>query len=615
MMSFLVRRLREQECYGMNTQHSEHDEEKYARGQVNWQLLMQLWAYARAHPRVLSLLGICAVITAVMEVCYPLITRAVIDTIEQGGNADKLWFYAVFYAMTTVTIVLSIGGFIRVGGLLQSLISHDIRRDGFSRLQELSFSYFNHRPVGWLMARMTADCDRLSNILVWGFLDTVWGLSLMLGISVAMIWLNPFLALVVLSILPVLAIASVYFQRRLLESARTATAINSRVTAEYNEAITGVLTSKVFVREQNNSRDFGRLVSKLSRAKVRNLTYASIYMPVVVTLASLVIGLTLVLGGFSVLEGAISVGTLIAFMRFATQLFEPVQQISSRFAELQMAQASAERILGLINTEPTIKDKVVLKSASNSTIRNISLRNVSFSYEGQNTPAILSEINLEAQIGQSIAIVGSTGGGKSTLVNVIARFHEPTAGTVDIDDIEYRDLSLHWLQSRLGVILQDNHIFNGTLMTNIRYGSLDATDEQIIRASKLAGAHNFITSLPYGYQSEAGERGDRLSAGQKQLVSFARAIVSNPQILIMDEATSSVDSETEQEIQQGLTSLLQGRIAFIIAHRLSTIRQADRIIYIEKGQIVEQGTHGELIALKGRYRDLYRMQQVSEVAA
>ncbi len=599
----------------MNDQLNVYDEERESSSGIQWALWRQLWTYACAHPRELVLLGVCALVTAAMEVSYPLITRAVIDTVARGGQLHDLTGYALLYALTTVIVVISIGGFIRIGGLLQSLISHDIRRDGFARLQELSFSYFNQRPVGWLMARMTADCDRLSNILVWGFLDTVWGLAMMLGIGVAMIWLNPFLALIVLAILPVLGMASVFFQRRLLRSARAATAINSRVTASYNEAITGVLTSKVFVRETQNSREFDQLADTLSAAKVRNLTYAAVYLPVVVTLASLAIGLTLVIGGYNVLGGAISVGTLIAFIRFATQLFEPVQQISTRFAELQMGQASAERILGLINTEPAIKDKPHTRSAPNQTIQTITLQNVGFSYEAENSPAILKDVSLQAHYGQSIAIVGPTGGGKSTLVNLIARFYEPTQGNVLIDGVDYQDLGLHWLQSRLGVILQDNHIFHGSLMSNIRYGQLEASDDDIIKASKLAGAHEFIMSQPDGYQSEAGERGDRLSAGQKQLISFARAIVSDPQILIMDEATSSVDSETEQQIQKGLTSLLEGRIAFIIAHRLSTVRQCDHIVFIDNGRIAEQGSHRELIAKKGRYRELYRLQQLGEVQA
>lgn len=613
----------------MNDLEIQHEDE-YTSGVVDWSLWKQLFCYATAYPRELLLLAVCAMITAAMEISYPLITRAVIDTVaahvDNGAaqylKTEELMRYAVLYGLTTLMITLSIGGFIRISGLLESRISHDIRRDGFINLQALSFSYFNHRPVGWLMARMTADCDRLSSILVWGLVDTIWGLTLMLGISIAMIWLDATLALVVLSILPILAIASAFFQRRLLQSARAATGINSRVTASYNEAITGVLTSKVFLREQSNSAEFGELTQRLSRAKVQNLTYASIYLPVVVTLASLAIGLTLVAGGFNVLDGAISVGTLIAFMRFATNLFEPVQEISSSFAEMQMAQASAERVLGLINTVPDIKDAENLADEqlpNDYQIQNITLTNVCFAYENDSSSKkaspILDGINLQAHFGQSVAIVGPTGGGKSTLVNVIARFYEPIKGEVLIDGIDYRQRGLHWLQSRLGVILQDNHIFSGSLMSNIRYGNLDASDADIIDASKVAGAHDFIMAMPDGYQSEVGERGERLSAGQKQLVSFARAIVSNPQILIMDEATSSVDTETEQQIQSGLTTMLKGRIAFIIAHRLSTIRQAEQIVFIEKGRIVEQGSHEELMAANGRYRGLYQLQQVQRSTA
>ena len=613
----------------MNDPDFQNDEE-HTDGAVQWELWKQLMRYATAYPRELLLLAVCAVVTAGMEISFPLITRAVIDTVaasaEEGAaqylNRAELLRYAVLYALTTIMITLSIGGFIRVSGLLESRISHDIRRDGFINLQALPFSYYNHRPVGWLMARMTADCDRLSNILVWGLVDAIWGLTLMSGISIAMILLDVRLALVVLSIIPVLAVASAFFQRRLLQSARSATGINSRVTASYNEAITGVLTSKVFLREGSNCAEFGELTQRLSRAKVQNLTYASIYFPVVVTLASLAIGLTLVVGGFNVLGGAISVGTLIAFMRFATNLFEPVQEISSRFAEMQMAQASAERILGLINTVPDIKDASSLLDEHlprDYKIQNIALNNVSFAYEHEShlkkASPILDGIYLQANLGQSIAIVGPTGGGKSTLVNVIARFYEPVQGEVLVDGIDYRQRGLHWLQSRLGVILQDNHIFSGTLMSNIRYGNLDASDDDIFDASRVAGAHDFIMATPDGYQSQVGERGDRLSAGQKQLVSFARAIVSDPQILIMDEATSSVDTETEQQIQSGLESMLKGRIAFIIAHRLTTIRQADHIVFIDKGRIVEQGSHDELMAANGRYRSLYQLQQVQQSTA
>ena len=592
----------------LDTQEDEQDVDSALQSAL-W---LQLWSYARCYPRDLTWLGIFAIVTAAMEISYPLITRLVVDAVATDAENAELWQYALYYALTTVVITLSISGFIRIGGKLETRISYDIRKDGFENLQALSFSYYNRRPVGWLMARMTADCDRLSNILVWGFLDAVWGSTMMIGIIIAMFWLQPILAMIVLCVLPALAITSVYFQRQLLISARAATSINSRITASYNEAISGVVTSKMFVREEANLNEFSVLTHRLNTAKVRNATYASIYLPIVVTLASLAVGLTLVVGGLEVTGGTITVGTLVAFMGFANNVFEPVEQISERFAEMQMAQASAERILGLINEQPAIQDAEDLKISDTDTtpITHIQLVDVAFFYDS--AQPVLENINLEVSHGQTIAIVGPTGGGKSTLVNVLARFYEATQGSVLINGIDYRCYSQHWLQSRLGVVLQDNHIFSGTIMSNIRYGQMHATDSQIIEASKLAGAHDFILTFDNGYNTQAGEGGNRLSAGQKQLVSLARAIVADPQILIMDEATSSVDIETEQQIQQGMASLLKGRIGFVIAHRLSTIRQADHILFIDGGRIVEQGTHSELMTKAGRYRSLYAMQQLRD---
>ena len=592
----------------LDTQEDEQDVDSALQSAL-W---LQLWSYARCYPRDLTWLGIFAIVTAAMEISYPLVTRLVVDAVATDAENAELWQYALYYALTTVVITLSISGFIRIGGKLETRISYDIRKDGFENLQALSFSYYNRRPVGWLMARMTADCDRLSNILVWGFLDAVWGSTMMIGIIIAMFWLQPILAMIVLCVLPALAITSVYFQRQLLISARAATSINSRITASYNEAISGVVTSKMFVREEANLNEFSVLTHRLNTAKVRNATYASIYLPIVVTLASLAVGLTLVVGGLEVTGGAITVGTLVAFMGFANNVFEPVEQISERFAEMQMAQASAERILGLINEQPAIQDAEDLKISDTDTtpITHIQLVDVAFFYDS--AQPVLENINLEVSHGQTIAIVGPTGGGKSTLVNVLARFYEATQGSVLINGIDYRCYSQHWLQSRLGVVLQDNHIFSGTIMSNIRYGQMHATDSQIIEASKLAGAHDFILTFDNGYNTQAGEGGNRLSAGQKQLVSLARAIVADPQILIMDEATSSVDIETEQQIQQGMASLLKGRIGFVIAHRLSTIRQADHILFIDGGRIVEQGTHSELMTKAGRYRSLYAMQQLRD---
>jgi ATP-binding cassette, subfamily B, bacterial len=580
-------------------------------------LWRKLFGYARRYPRNLWVLGIFAVITACVEVSYPLITRAVIDAVAEHGSDANLWWYGVAYAIATLIFAISIGAFIWAGGKLRTHISHDIRRDGFENLQQLSFSFYDYRPVGWLMARMTSDCDRLSNILVWGFLDLIWGITMMAGIATAMLIMNPKLALVAFLVLPLLGWISLKFQRRILRSAREVRRTNSRITAAYNESIMGVLTSKAFVRESANQSEFGGLTAGMYRASVRNSVLSATYVPIVVTLSSLAVGLTLAVGGMDVLAGAITTGTLIAFMTYARHFFEPVEQMGRWFAELQMAQASAERIMSLIEAEPEIRDdpNLLLPAASTraATVQRISrieLRNVSFSYD--DTTPVLSNIDLRVDRGDVLAIVGPTGGGKSTLVNLICRFYEPTRGEVLIDGIDYRRRSLHWLQSNLGMVLQNAHVFSGTIKENIRYGRLDASDDDVIAAAKLACADEFIHALEAGYDTEVGEGGNRLSAGQKQLISFARAVLANPQILVMDEATSSVDTETEQRIQRGLHNVLEGRICFVIAHRLSTIRNATRIIVVRDGRIAESGTHGELMALRGHYFDLYRQQSLKE---
>jgi ATP-binding cassette subfamily B protein len=615
-----------------------YDDENYDDGfddealaaRMNVGLWRKLFGYARQYPRDLTFLATFAFLTASAEVAYPLITKGVVDEVAARGIDAVLWPWIVGYMTCTVVICLSIGGFIWMGGKIRTHVSHDIRRDGFASLQRLSFSFYDYRPVGWLMARMTSDCERLSNILAWGFLDLIWGSTMMLGIAIAMLFMNPKLAIVVLAILPVLGWVSTKFQRRILRSARQVRATNSRITGSYNEAIMGVLTSKAFVRERANLKEFQSLTNKMYRASVTNLTQAAIYVPIVITLASLATGLALAIGGIDLLGGFITAGTLVAFMAYTRHFFDPVEQLGHWFAEMQMAQASAERIMSLIEADPAIKDSQTVNDAisrhaggtagarfaadgGEAEIQSIELSRVGFSYDP--SKPVLEDISLRVDRGETIAIVGPTGGGKSTLVNVICRFYEPTQGTVLIDGMDYRNRSLHWLQSNLGIVLQNAHVFSGSIMENIRYGRLEATDEEVIAASRLAGAHEFVEQFDEGYQTQTGEGGSRLSAGQKQLVSFARAILADPQILVMDEATSSVDTETEQRIQQGLANVLHGRIAFVIAHRLSTIRNATRIVVIEDGRIVESGTHQSLMDRRGHYFDLYRQQSLQESSA
>ncbi len=612
-----------------------YDDENYNDGfdeqtlasRMHAHLWRRLFSYTLPHKRDLAALAAFSFLTAIAEVTFPLITKWVVDDIQANGADADLVLWALLYLVCTAVLAVAVAGFVAIAGKIRAFLSHDIREEAFGNLQRLSFSFYDHRPVGWLMARMTSDCERLSNILAWGFMDFIWGATTMVGIAGAMLVMQWDLALVVLAILPVLYWVSVKFRRSILTSARQVRRANSRITGSYNEAIMGVLTSKAFVRERENLGEFQGLTGTMYRASVTNMTLSAIYLPIVTTLASLSMGLVLLFGGMDVYVAPLMVGTLVAFLAYARHFFEPVETMGYWFAEMQMAQASAERVLSLIDAEATIRDSEdVLEAISAqrgaperehvafdggpARISHIELRNVSFSYESG--PPVLEDIDLTVNADETIAIVGPTGGGKSTLVNVICRFYEPTTGQVLIDGIDYRKRSLHWLQSSLGMVLQNAHVFSGPILENIRYGRPDAPDDEVVIAARIAGAHDFITAMPEGYQTEVGEGGSRLSAGQKQLVSFARAILADPQILVMDEATSSVDTETEMHIQDGLRRVLMGRISFVIAHRLSTIRNATRILVIDGGRIVETGDHATLLAADGHYAKLYRQQGLRE---
>ncbi|MCB1692262.1 MAG: ABC transporter ATP-binding protein [Pseudomonadales bacterium] len=604
----------------------EFDEDSWRHG-MNLDLWKRLLGYTLHYKKEVTILVTCAISVALSEVAFPLITKAVIDGIAQQGADLNLTLYGSLYAFFVVVIGISVGNFIWFGGKIRTNVAHDIRRDGFDNLQHLSFSYYDFRPVGWLMARMTSDIERLSNILAWGLLDLVWGATMMFGIAVAMLFMNVTLGLVVLSMIPVLAWLSLNFQRRILKSARQVRKTNSRITGSFNESIMGVRTTKAFVKEAENLNNFGSLTDDMYKASVLNRIQAALYLPLVLTLGSLASGLALVFGGLEILWGAITAGTLVAFLTYARHFFEPIQELANWFAEMQMAQASAERIISLIESEPAIQDSPEVRERMQALhadsvpariaidghpdeIRQVTFENVGFKYDVG--PQVLSGVDLTIEHGQNIAIVGSTGGGKTTLVNLLCRFYEPTEGRILLDGVDYRDRSLHWLQSNLGIVLQASHVFGGSIMENIRYGRLDATEDEILEASRRAGAHDFIMAMDDGYDTQVGEGGSKLSAGQKQLLSFARAILADPKILVMDEATSSVDTVTEQHIQKGLAELLKGRISVVIAHRLSTIRNADRIIVIEHGRMIESGNHAELMKVRGRYHKLYTQQSLTQ---
>lgn len=586
---------------------------------VDLRLWRQLLDYSLHYRRTAIAFTLVAFCLAASDLGFPLVTGKLISDIEAHGASVDLAYYGWMFAGLTVALCASVWGFITCAGKIRTHVSHDIRRDAFKQLQQLSFSFYDTKPVGWLMARLTSDCQRLSNILAWGVMDFIWGTTLMIGVTIVMLIYNWKLALAVLVVVPLLAGVSMFFRKRILRASRLVRKTNSRITAAYNEGIMGLRTSKVFVRQGENLSEFDRLADEMRGYSVHNMVLSAVYLPIILTLGSVAIALALAIGGGQVLTGTLVVGEVVMFMYYAQLFFAPVQDMSAWFAELQMAQASAERILSLVQAVPEIRDSDEVAARLRETgddghsdeIGRIEFENVGFRY--RNGPQIIEGFHLSVEPGQTVALVGATGGGKSTLVNLLCRFYEPTEGRILIDGVDYRDRSLRWLQSQLGIVLQQPHLFSGTIGDNIRYGRLDATLDQVQEAARIAGAHDFIDALPEGCNTEVGEGGNQLSLGQKQLVSLARAVLKRPRLLIMDEATSSIDTETERQIQQGLARILKGRTSFVIAHRLSTIRAADLILVIEDGRIIEQGTHSDLLHQSGHYHDLYTEQSMRDI--
>ncbi|MEX0885269.1 MAG: ABC transporter ATP-binding protein [Phycisphaeraceae bacterium] len=602
---------------------------------LNLALWRKILVFARPYYKLLALLVTLGICVATADTLLPLLIRYVIDTAVATAASDAassmrpLWLAGFGFLAIITVLAGSVFIFIGVAGRISNGLSHDIRRACFARLQELSFSFYDHHATGWLMARLTSDCDRLSRVLGWALLDITWGTCLVGGVAVMMLIIDWPTALAILAVVPVLLAVSAFFQRRILLSSRDMRRINSHLTAEFNEAMSGMKTTKTLTREPDNFTDFTAHSGGMYHASMRNAMQTAIFLPLVLVLVTLGESMALGVGGSRAIAGAITVGTLASFLYYAKLLPDPIREVARMLTEALAAQAAAERVFTLLETRPEIQDRPHVAAAIASHTQSdkagdptlapdgmlnrlgvIEFRHVSFAY--QDGTRVLDDFNLTVQPGQTIALVGPTGGGKSTIVNLLCRFYEPTAGHILFDGVDYRDRSLGWLQSNLGIVLQSPQLFSGPVRENIRYGRLSATDDDVIAAAKIVDAHRFITGLDAGYDTDVGQGGNRLSAGQKQLIAFARAVLAEPQLFVMDEATASVDTETEQTIQSAMHHVLHGRTSFVIAHRLSTIRAADRILVIEAGHIAEAGNHHELLAKRGHYFDLYTNQFTRE---
>lgn len=599
-------------------------QEKEYNKNFDWSLWKKLFRYTKPYKGKMIILAFFMLGLAGVDLIFPLMSKYAIDNFIVPEKTDGIELFGFIYFLLILIQAINIYFFIALAGKIEMGLVYDIRKKGFKQLQELSLSYYDKTPIGWLMARMTSDCQRLGETIAWGLVDLVWGMALMSGISIVLLILNWKLALLVLLVVPFLVITSIYFQKKILKTSRSVRKINSRITASFNEGITGAKTTKTLVREKENLKEFQTVTRKMYNSSVWAAIFSSLYLPIVLTLGSIGTGIALWRGGSGVIMNTITYGTLVAFISYTVQFFEPLRELARIFAELQHAQASAERIFSMLDEKPEIKDSAEIVKHYGDLVEHkkdnwpdingeISFENVSFKYIGDEY--ILKNFNLTIEAGETVALVGETGSGKSTIANLACRFYEPTSGNICIDRVDYRKRSLHWLHSNLGYILQSPHLFSGTVKDNIKYGKLDASDMEVISAAKIVNAYGFISKLEKGFDTEVGESGNLFSTGEKQLISFARAVLVNPKIFVLDEATSSIDTETEQKIQDAIQTILANRTSLIIAHRLSTIRSADRILVIKKGRITEAGNHQELLAKRGYYYELYTRQFVRELEA
>lgn len=581
-----------------------YEEEDYS-SKIDNKSLKRIVALMRPHLLWVTGFLVTIAVVSMLDGYFTFLSKKIIDEGIVPKNLPVLTGYVIRYGILILVQSLGVFLFIYLVAILGERIRYDLRKNMFNHLQQLSLSYYSRTPVGWIMARVTSDSERVSDLMTWGLLDTTWAVINIATSAVFMFIINWRLALIVLMIIPILIYVAIQFRKRIIQQYRSVRKVNSKITASYNESITGVRVVKALCREDENLKEFGHLTHNMYRSSYRAAWLSALFLPVVQIISSVALGAIIWYGGYQESIGWITIGGIQAFASYITFMMWPVQDMARVYAEMQHAIASAERIFSLVDAVPDVKDKPDARS-TDTILSDIEFDHVDFYYEKEKP--VLSDFSLKVQRGEMIALVGPTGGGKTTIVNLLCRFYEPKNGVIRFGGVDYTDLTMHDIQSRIGMVLQTPHLFSGSVQENIRYGKLDATDEEIESAAKTAGAHDFILTLEKGYNQEVGEGGNQLSVGQKQLISLARAVLSKPEIFIMDEATSSVDTLTEELIQRGMEALMKGRTSFIIAHRLSTIKRANRIILIDNGQITEMGTHQELLQSGGHYYNLYTQQ-------
>ena len=590
--------------------------------------LPKILKYIRKYRSWIAIMVTCGVLASVGDIAIPFFQRYALNHLEDGVFIANLVPFILFYVLTLLGKIITdfISSFL--SGKVELSVLRDLRKLSFDHLQTLSFSYFNQNSVGYIHARVMSDTSRIGELVSWVIMQGVWNFSYLIGVVIVMLSMNVKLTLLILAVIPLITVFFAIFQKKLVNENRHIREVNSKITGNFNEGITGAKTIKTLVIEDRVERDFVRDSKEMKRSSVMAQRYRSILAAMIGFASSIALAIVVWKGGELSLIGNdaigyMDVGTLSLFMSYALGIIEPIRWIVDMISDLVREQVNIERLTRLLETKSDVTDtpEVIEKYGDTFSPKkenwetlhgDIEFRDVSFKYP-DGDEYILEHFNLKIPQGSNIAIVGETGAGKSTLVNLICRFYEPTSGQLLIDGRDARERSQLWLHSNIGYVLQTPHLFSGTILENLRYGKPDATIDEINDALRRVSADGVVAKAENGLETNGGEGGDLLSTGEKQLISFARAIVADPKILILDEATASIDTLTEQNIQKAISEVIRGRTSIMIAHRLSTVRDADMILVVSDGKIVERGTHSSLMKQKGHYYSLYTRQYEEDV--
>jgi ATP-binding cassette, subfamily B, multidrug efflux pump len=581
------------------------DDDPVAPQTYDWKLFVRLLAYLSPYKKEVAAAFLLILAMAGLDLVGPYLTKVAIDRYISTGDAGGLAGVAALYFLA-----LAAAFAVRfVQTLLMQMtgqrIMQDMRRQIFAHLQRLHVAYFDKNPVGRLMTRVTTDVDAVNELFTSGVVTVFGDIFTLFGIMGVMLALDARLALVTFSVIPFFFLVTNWFRKGARQSFRETRKWVARINAFLQENLTGMSVVQLFRREERNRAAFAEINRKHADANMTAIFYYAVFYPAIELLAALAVGLILVWGGSDVLQGTVTLGVLVAFIQYSERFWRPISDLSEKFNILQAAMASSERIFLLLDTEPRVSSPAAARPLG--VVRGrVAFEHVWFTY-AEPAQYVLRDIDFVVEPGRSVALVGATGAGKTSIISLLTRFYDVQQGRVTLDGVDVRELGTDELRRSLALVLQDVHLFSGTIASNVRLGST-VSDERVREAARAVHAHRFIEALPWGYETEVKERGATLSVGQKQLLSFARALAHDPRVLVLDEATSSVDTETEQLIQDALKVLLRGRTAIVIAHRLSTIQNVDEILVLHKGRIRERGTHQTLLAQRGLYWRLYQLQ-------